>query len=188
MNTNKTTKKESWGKFIFDVIVMTTITLGIFFLLLRFVISNDRVSGASMQPNFEDNDRLVTWRNFSPKYNDVVVLRAPKTPQDVPGAFYVKRIIGLPGDTIVSKNDQMYINGKLLPEPYLNNHFKKADNDAGETFTTNFTYKVPQGYYFVMGDHRDISRDSRFFGPVKRSALIGKVVFRYYPFNKIQSY
>jgi signal peptidase I len=58
MNTNKTTKKESWEKFIFDVIVMTTITLEIFFLLLRLVISNDRVSGASMQPNFEDNDRL----------------------------------------------------------------------------------------------------------------------------------
>jgi signal peptidase I len=82
----------------------------------------------------------------------------------------------------------MYINGKLLPEPYLNNHFKKADNDAGEPFTTNFTYKVPQGYYFVMGDHRDISRDSRFFEPVKRSALIGKAIFRYYPFNKVQSY
>lgn len=167
---------------------MTIITLGIFFLLLQFVISNNRVSGVSMQPNFEDNDRLVTWRNFSSKHNDVVVLRAPKTAQDVPGALYVKRIIGLPGDTIVSKSDQMYINGKLLPEPYLNNHFKKADNDAGDPFTTNFTYKVPQGYYFVMGEYRDISRDSRFFGPIKRSALIVKVIFRYYPFNKIQSY
>ncbi|WP_370448327.1 S26 family signal peptidase [Lactobacillus sp. ESL0233] len=58
---------------------MTIITLGIFFLLLQFLISNNRVSGASMQPNFEDNDRLVTWRNFSSKHNDVVVLRAPKT-------------------------------------------------------------------------------------------------------------
>lgn len=71
----------------------------------------------------------------------------------------------------------MYINGKLLPEPYLNNHFKKADKDAGEPFTTNFTYKVPQGYDFVKGEYRDISRDSRFFGPVKLSAINWKSCF-----------
>ncbi|MDF7682764.1 signal peptidase I [Lactobacillus sp. ESL0679] len=184
----KEKNNEGWGSFFREVIVMMAVMLGIFYLLLTFVISNDRVDGASMQPNFENNERLIAVRHTSLKRNDVVVLYAPKAAQDVPGAAYVKRVIGLPGDKIVSKNDQMYVNGKLLPEPYLENNYKKADNAVGQTFTTNFTYQVPKGYYWVMGDHRDISKDSRFFGPVKRQKIIGKVVLRYWPLNKIQNF
>jgi signal peptidase I len=181
-------KEESWGKFILDVVVMMAIILGIFYLLFNFVLSNDRVSGPSMQPTFEDNERLISVRHFTPKRNDVVVLLAPKAANDVPGALYIKRVIGLPGDKLVSKNDKMYINGKLFKEPYLDNNLKKADNDAGQTYTSNFTCKVPKGSYYVMGDHRDISRDSHIFGPVKRDALVGKVIFRYWPFTKIQGF
>lgn len=181
-------QEESWGKFLLDVVVMMAIILGIFYLLFNFVLSNDCVSGPSMQPTFENNERLISTRHFTPKRNDVVVLLAPKAANDTPGALYIKRVIGLPGDTLVSKNDKMYINGKLLKEPYLENSFKKAANDAGQTYTSNFTYKVPQGYYFVMGDHRDISKDSHIFGPVKRSNLVSKVVLRYWPFNRIQSF
>ena len=189
----KVTKKqdeeeESLGKFILDVVIMMAVILGVFYVLFHFVLSNDRVSGPSMQPTFEDNDRLIAVRNFTPKRNDVVVLLAPKSANDVPGAYYIKRVIGLPGDKLVSKNDKMYVNGKLLPEPYLENHFKKANNAQGQTYTTNFTYKVPKGYYWVMGDHRDISKDSHIFGPVKRQNLVGKVKFRYWPFNKIQGF
>ena len=172
----KVTKKqdeeeESLGKFILDVVIMMAVILGVFYVLFHFVLSNDRVSGPSMQPTFEDNDRLIAVRNFTPKRNDVVVLLAPKAANDVPGAYYIKRIIGLPGDKLVSKNDKMYVN-----------------NAQGQTYTTNFTYKVPKGYYWVMGDHRDISKDSHIFGPVKRQNLIGKVKFRYWPFNKIQGF
>ena len=189
----KVTKKqdeeeESLGKFILDVVIMMAVILGVFYVLFNFVLSNDRVSGPSMQPTFEDNDRLIAVRNFTPKRNDVVVLLAPKAANDVPGAYYIKRVIGLPGDKLVSKNDKMYVNGKLLPEPYLENHFKKASNAEGQTYTNNFTYKVPKGYYWVMGDHRDISKDSHIFGPVKRQNLVGKVKFRYWPFNKIQGF
>ncbi|WEV70189.1 signal peptidase I [Lactobacillus sp. ESL0785] len=189
---NKTKKQqgeeESLGKFILDVVVMMAVILGVFWLVFNYVLSNDSVSGPSMQPTFQDRDRLISVRKFTPKRDDVVVLLAPKAAEDVPGAMYIKRIIGLPGDKLVSKNDKMYVNGKLLPEPYLNNSLKKADNDAGQNYTTNFTYKVPKGYYWVMGDHRDISKDSHIFGPVKRSALVGKVVFRYWPFTKIQGF
>lgn len=181
-------KEESFGKFLFDVIVMMVVILGTFFLLFHFVLVNVRVSGTSMQPTFEDNNRMIAVRNFTPKRNDVVALIAPKAANDVPGSVYIKRVIGLPGDKLVSKNDKMYVNGKLISEPYLNNKYKKADNDAGQTYTTNFTVKVPKGYYWVMGDHRDISRDSHIFGPVKRKNLMGKVVFRYWPFTKIQSF
>lgn len=181
-------EEESFGKFLFDVIVMMVVILGTFFLLFHFVLVNVRVSGTSMQPTFEENNRMIAVRNFTPKRNDVVALIAPKAANDVPGSVYIKRVIGLPGDKLVSKNDKMYVNGKLISEPYLNNKYKKADNDAGQTYTTNFTVKVPKGYYWVMGDHRDISRDSHIFGPVKRKNLMGKVVFRYWPFTKIQNF
>lgn len=181
-------EEESFGKFLFDVIVMMVVILGTFFLLFHFVLVNVRVSGTSMQPTFEENNRMIAVRNFTPKRNDVVALIAPKAANDVPGSVYIKRVIGLPGDKLVSKNDKMYVNGKLISEPYLNNKYKKADNDAGQTYTTNFTVKVPKGYYWVMGDHRDISRDSHIFGPVKSKNLMGKVVFRYWPFTKIQSF
>lgn len=181
-------EEESLGKFLLDVIVMMVVILGTFFLLFHFVLVNVRVSGTSMQPTFEENNRMIAVRNFTPKRNDVVALIAPKAANDVPGSVYIKRVIGLPGDKLVSKNDKMYVNGKLISEPYLNNKYKKADNDAGQTYTTNFTVKVPKGYYWVMGDHRDISRDSHIFGPVKRKNLMGKVVFRYWPFTKIQNF
>lgn len=181
-------EEESLGKFILDVLIMMVVILGVFYALFHFVLSNDRVSGPSMQPTFENNDRLISVRHFTPKRNDVVVLLAPKAANDTPGALYIKRVIGLPGDKVVSKNDKMYVNGKLIDEPYLNNKYKKADNAAGQNYTANFTCKVPKGYYWVMGDHRDISKDSHIFGPVKRDNLVGKVVFRYWPFNKIQGF
>ena len=191
--TKRTAKKqeqeeESLGKFILDIVVMVAVILGVFYLVFHFVLSNDEVSGPSMQPSFEPNDRLISVRHFTPKRNDVVVLLAPKAANDVPGALYIKRVIGLPGDKLVSKNDQMYVNGKKIAEPYLNNQYKKAANSSGHTYTNNFTYKVPKGYYWVMGDHRDISKDSHLFGPVKRENLVGKVKLRYWPFNKIQGY
>lgn len=180
-------EEESLGKFILDLVIMIAVIFGIFYLLFHFVLVNVRVSGFSMQPTFENNERMISVRHFTPERNDVVALIPPKKAND-PHSLYVKRVIGLPGDKVTAKNDKMYINGKLIPEPYLDNKYKKADNAAGYTYTTNFTYKVPQGYYWVMGDHRDISKDSRKFGPVSRGNLVGKVVFRYWPFNRVQSF
>ncbi|BDR60522.1 signal peptidase I [Lactobacillus xylocopicola] len=184
----KQAEEESLGKFLFDVVVMMAVFLGIFYLVFTFVLSNNRVDGGSMQPTLENNQRLFAIRHFTPKRNEIVVLKAPKAAQDAPGALYIKRVIGLPGDKLVSKNDQLYVNGKRLSEPYLNNQYKRAANHAGHTYTNNFTYKVPKGYYYVMGDHRDISKDSHIFGPVKRANLIGKVFFRYWPLNQMQGY
>ena len=103
---NQDEEEESLGKFILDVVIMMAVILGVFFVLFHFVLSNDRVSGPSMQPTFEDNDRLIAVRHFTPKRNDVVVLLAPKAANDTPGAYYIKRIIGLPGDKLVSKKDR----------------------------------------------------------------------------------
>ncbi|MDF7638942.1 signal peptidase I [Lactobacillus sp. ESL0791] len=185
-NKSKNQNEESFGRSVLDVIIMVVIMLGIYYLLFTFVLSNDNVSGPSMQPTFENNDRLIAVRHFNPQRNNIVILKAP----DEKGAIYIKRIIGLPGDMVTSKKDKLYINGKQIAEPYLNNKYKKADNAAGQSYTNDFTLKrrVPKNCYFVMGDHRDVSKDSRYFGFVKRSALVGQVKLRYWPFNKIGTF
>lgn len=183
----KDPEQESWGKSILEILGMVIVFMGIYFLLFRFVLSNETVSGPSMQPTFQDGDRIIAVRNFTPRRGDIVILKAP----DEPGALYIKRIIGVPGDTIESKNDVMYINGKAIKEPYLTQYKKKLAK--GQLYTNNFSLqslygvkKVPKDCYFVMGDHRDVSKDSRMIGFIKRSAIVGEVKLRYYPFNQIK--
>ncbi|CCK86039.1 Signal peptidase I [Lactobacillus equicursoris DSM 19284 = JCM 14600 = CIP 110162] len=184
MNKKKqAAEEESWGKFFRDVLVMFLIFVSIYYVVFSFFLANEVVSGPSMQPTFEDGDRLIAVRKFTPKRNDVVIIKAP----DQAGAMYIKRVIGLPGDTVQSKNDVLYINGKKVAQPYLNNKYKKADNLAGSNYTSNFKVKIKKDYYWVMGDHRDVSKDSRKFGQVKRSYLLSKVVLRYWPVTKIST-
>ena len=116
-SSKKTEEDESLGKFILDIVIMFAILIGVYYLVFSFVLSNETVSGPSMQPTFENNDRLIAVRHFTPKRNHVVIRKAP----DQKNALYIKRIIGLPGDMVTSKNDKMYINGKQISEPYLNN-------------------------------------------------------------------
>ena len=186
----KTTNRqaeESLGKSILEIVITVVICMVAYFLLFKYVLANETVSGPSMQPTFESNDRIIAVRHAKLQRGDIVILDAP----DAPGELYIKRIIGMPGDTVEAKNDTVYINGKPLKEPYLTQYKKKLPK--GQLYTNNFTLKqvtgvsrVPKDSYFVMGDHRDVSKDSRYFGFVKRSAIIGEVKLRYYPFNQIK--
>lgn len=182
-------ENESFGKWILQVIVMAAVLLGVYYVVFTFVLSNDTVSGPSMQPTFENGDRIIALRHTSLKRNDIVILNAP----DQPGALYIKRIIGLPGDTVQSKNDTLYINGKKVSQPYLKQYESKLAK--GQLYTNNFTLKqlfgvskVPANSYFVMGDHRNVSKDSRYFGFVKRKAIVGRVIFRYWPITKVSGF
>ena len=103
---------------------------------------------------------------------------------------YIKRVIGLPGDTVEMKDDVLYINGKDMEEPYLEEIkedliFDKLTGDFTLTEITGESAKVPEGSIFVMGDNRLFSKDSRFFGFVSDDAIIGEVKFRLFPLNKI---
>ena len=100
----KQEQSESWGQWILQVLILVAIFFGIFFVLNKYVFANLTVSGISMQPTFENNDRVIALRHAKIKEGDIVIVDAP----DEPGALYIKRVIGLPGDTIVSKNNQIY--------------------------------------------------------------------------------
>jgi len=104
--------------------------------------------------------------------------------------YYIKRVIGLPGDTVEVRDDVLYINGKAMEEPYLEE--SKEDNDLFGKFTADFTLQeltgetyVPEESIFVLGDNRINSNDSRFFGFIPKESIIGEVKFQFYPLDDI---
>jgi signal peptidase I len=132
-----------------------------------------RVEGISMQPGLRDQDRLFIEKFFFRYENinrgDVIVFHYPRDPEQ----SYIKRVIGLPGDTIVIHQGRVLVNNLPIDEPYVPRRFRDTVS-MGELV-------VPPGQYFVMGDHRSISSDSRAFGPVERSYIYGKAEFIYWP-------
>jgi signal peptidase I len=180
-------EEESFGHWLMQTIGLTVVFVGIVVLLFTFVLANDQVSGPSMQPTFESNDRIIALRHDKIDRGDIVILKAP----DEPGALYIKRVIGMPGDTLQSKNDVMYINGKKYAQPFLKEY--ESELPSGTLYTEDFTLqslgmgsKVPKDSYFVMGDHRNVSKDSRRIGYIKKSAIVGVVKLRYWPLNQMK--
>lgn len=184
------------------VVVIMAVVFGVKMVLGLF-LSNDQVAGNSMQPTLKNGDRLVVATQTSIKRNAIVTLKSPMQADEQ----YIKRVIGLPGDTVSVKNDQLYINGKRTAQPYLKTSFMvksmqlyDVQNGAvtsGQHFTPNFslatlkvtqTARVPKGSYFVLGDNRPISYDSRKFGFVKRSDIYGVVKWRYWPLNQMTTF
>ncbi len=143
------------------------------FLIITFLYQPVRVEGTSMQPELRDQDRLFInkfayhFENIS--RGDVVVFHYPRDPSK----SYIKRIIALPGDTLSVDEGHVYVNGRRIAEPYVPRRYQDA-RSVPETV-------IPPGDYFVMGDHRSISSDSRDFGPVNRDLIYGKAAFVYWP-------
>lgn len=195
-----TSKKKESGWL--GTILWTVAIIAVVVLLRTFVFSPVVISGHSMDPTLQNGERVISVKTAKVKRFDIVTLQAP----DNPNEEYVKRVIGLPGDTVEVKNDQLYINGRRYDEPYLDEYKQKLKNGtlaseyesdyqstvtSAKTFTNNFSLKtldstdgktkVPEGYYFVLGDNRLISKDSRYFGFVKASAIDGVVEFAFWP-------
>lgn len=173
------TKKEliSWIKTI-------AITAILIFLIHNFLMTAITVNGFSMSPTFEDREKVLVNRVSKIQRLDIVVFDAPDADD-----LYIKRVIGLPGDSVEVKDDVLYINGNAVDEPYLEENKKEVPS---ANLTGNFTLEeltqesqVPEGMLFVMGDNRLDSKDSRIFGFIDEDALIGEVFFRYFPFNRI---
>lgn len=146
------------------------------FVIRTFLAQPFLVSGASMSPNFEGGNYLIvdeiTYRFDDPRRGDVVVFRYPN---DL-STFYIKRIIGLPGDRVRVDGGNIFVNEKRIDEPYLDESVKTLGD-------INLT--LEGGRYFVMGDNRYHSFDSRSWGPLERENIVGLVRLRLFPFNAI---
>ncbi|GKV55894.1 signal peptidase I [Sporosarcina sp. NCCP-2222] len=169
----KETKSEimSWVKSL-------AIAFVIVFVVRQFLFAPVVVSGQSMEPTFESNNRVVISKIHKLDHFDLVVFHAPGTKED-----YIKRVIGLPGDTVEMKDDQLFINGKAYDEPYIEENKEKIFKD--QKLTEDFEVTVPEGQLFVLGDNRRNSTDSRIIGCIEESSVVGKVEFRFFPFNSI---
>jgi signal peptidase I len=143
------------------------------FLIIMFLYQPVRVEGTSMQPELRDQDRLFinkfAYHFESISRGDVVVFHYPRDPEK----SYIKRIIALPGDRLDIEDGRVYVNGRRVQEPYVPRDYRDSRSVA--------EMMVPPNEYFVMGDHRSISSDSRDFGPVERDLIYGKAAFVYWP-------
>lgn len=165
---------------------MQTILLAasVFLVIYIFLFRPFQVSGDSMYPTFKNGEyiltNLITLRFHDPSRGDVVVFKAPIDHEK----DFIKRVMGLPGDTVELRDGFVYLNGKKLNEsPYLNSDVRTY---GGAFLQENTPVTVPQDEFLVMGDNRPFSSDSREWGLLKRSELIGKSFFVYWPLNKMR--
>lgn len=155
----------------------------LFIALREYILQPFQVDGHSMEPNLQDQDQMIMLRNFEIDRYDIVVFPDPRGSGD----SYVKRVIGLPGDEIYFLNDILYLNGSAIEEPYLEPSKSEYEGNYTEDFSLWDTLgitKIPEGYYFVMGDNRPYSGDSRQFGLVAEENIQGETNFIYFPFNR----
>ena len=196
---------KEWGGII---LIMTLLVLSRLFLW-----SNVRVEGHSMDPTLADGEVLFVVKHLPINRFDIVVAHEDEGNKDI-----VKRVIGLPGDTIRYQNDKLYVNGNETNEPYLADYIKRFKDDKlqstysgtgfegdkgtffrsiaqkAQAFTvdinynTNFSFTVPEGEYLLLGDDRLVSSDSRHVGTFKAKDITGEAKFRLWPMNRIGTF
>lgn len=171
--------------FVWEMLKIALISGAIIIPVRYFLIQPFFVKGASMEPNFHDREYLIideiSYRFDEPVRGQVVVFRYPRNPQE----YFIKRIIGLPGEEVQIKDGEVIIYNKenpegfILAEPYLSSENITFNQDEDRVL-------IGDDEYYVLGDNRGASKDSRYFGPVNQSFVIGKVLFRGWPINKAQ--
>lgn len=168
--------------FVYETIE-TSVFIGSFFIVsYLFIGFPTGVQGASMEPTLRTNDRIFVSRidyKFSGiKRGDIVVVQSPSNPD----IWFVKRAIGLPKDSILIRSGHVYVNSKLLEESYIS---EQTNVWEGGIIKDNIPYVVPENSLFIMGDNRPRSLDSREFGAIPLSAVVGKAIYRFFPSDKM---
>jgi signal peptidase I len=172
------------GAFIWDLVKILVIALVIIVPFRVFIAEPFVVSGPSMLPNFHDRDYLIvdrlSYRLHQPQRGDVIVLKYPKDTSQ----YFIKRIIGLPGESIEFKQghviifNQQYPQGQTLEEPYLPSQV--------ETIGNSQAVHLGDGQYYVLGDNRMASSDSRVWGILPQEDIVGRVWLRVFPINRLE--
>lgn len=170
---------------IMSWVVPIVIGLLIALLIKQFFFQIVRVDGPSMQPNLQNNERVFCLKQSKIHHGSVVIFDANGVdPQVATKTDYVKRVIGMPGDTVRSKNGNIYVNGKKINQNYISmsqrtsgtgNWNLKSISVQNSWLKNNGATKVPQGEYFVLGDHRSVSNDGRYWGFVPKNKIDGVV-------------
>jgi signal peptidase I len=170
--------------FIWEIIKVVSISLAIILPVRYYLIQPFYVKGASMEPNFYDHEYLIideiSYRLKEPQRGEVIVFRYPRNPQE----YFIKRIVGLPNEEVQIKDGQIiiynesYPKGLKLNEDYLSENLNTYGNNE-------IKVEVGGNEYFVLGDNRSASKDSRNFGPVDKSFITGKILFRGWPLDNI---
>lgn len=178
------TESRGFKRELLSTLMTLLVALGIVFLLRTFIFSPVIVKGESMSPTLANSDRILLLKLEKVKRFSIVTFPAP----DAPNQNYVKRVIGLPGDTLSYENDVLMINGKAYKEPYLDEF--KSKLAEGELLTNNFTLEevtgekvIPEGEYFVLGDNRQNSKDSRYIGYINEKDIQGVADYRIWPIS-----
>lgn len=163
-------RKRGISRFSGRVLVVTLVLLGSlfsYFFITRFVLMSVQIRGSSMSPTLRDGERYILYRApylwRAPRQGEIVVLRDPEDDD-----LSIKRIIGLPNDVVQVRRDGIYVNGVKLPEPYLSSNAAGL-NDPGPPI------HLGDNDYFVLGDNRKRSADSRVYGPVPRKSILGLI-------------
>lgn len=155
-------------------VIETLVLIAAIYALVNLATARFIVEGPSMQPSFETGQFLIVSRVHylldRPTYGDIIVFHYPNDPQD----DYIKRVIGLPGDVVEIRDTAVYVNGEPLDEPYIL-------EDCRESMCRDNRWELDDDEYFVMGDNRNHSSDSRRFGPVERQYIVGEALLRYWP-------
>lgn len=184
----KREKRSSTGRTILEYAVLAVVAVSVALLIQAFLVKPYRIPSESMENTLLIGDRVlvdrISWRFSDPQRGDVVVFHSP-----LEGPVLIKRIIGLPGDVLTLNDGAVYVNGQRLASPYVRRMNDKPvptePFDNGLPWSLQEPYRVPPGSYFMMGDNRIDSGDSRDFGPVARGQLVGHAFARYWPPGRI---
>ena len=181
-------RKASTGRTVMEYVVLAVVAVAVALLIQAFLVKPYRIPSASIENTLLIGDRVlvdrISWRFSQPARGDIVVFHPPFA-----GPVLIKRIIGLPGDEISLSGGFVYINGSRLNEPYVRR--VNGRQEPSEPFTNGLPwalqkpFKVPAGSYFLMGDNRTDSGDSREFGPIARAQFVGRAFARYWPPGRI---
>ena len=184
---------ERSGRWIVELVGVVVVAVLVAVLLRTFVVATYSIPSGSMEPTLNIGDRIVvdklSYHLHGVDRGDIVVFSTPPTENCAgpPVSDLVKRVIGLPGEIISLAGGNVYIDGRLLPEPFLPPNLRDDTYPGPSTapYALHHTYRIPVGEVYVMGDNRPESCDSRYWGPIRESTIVGKVDMRIWPLSRI---